>query len=267
MKRESLFSLLQQPWIFAEVAVSMKPQSIHQLAKGLRGLRGVESIHAAVSRANTIPAPIRNLGLASEWRKPLHNGHIEPVSLNPRLASDPSNQTWEIGKNNLRTGNRPKSSDYWRENGRQLGRHTARVLAKDAFRKAGAGFLWGALLEAPIALLEEAQSVRRGEKTTRGAFMSGGKKTLVSGGVGALSGLTAWGLTAAGITVSSAVILPLSIVGGSAYLVGSSLRVWKALKGERCSVLTSGMKQYLLSCGDLSVVGVAAKVVSVEIVY
>lgn len=266
MKRDSLFSLLPQPWIFAEVTGSVNPQSLHQVAKGLKGLRGVVSIHAAVSRANTIPSPIRNLGLASEWRKPLHNGHIEPVSLNPGLASEPSNQTWEIGKNNLRTGNRPKSSRYWRDNGRQLGRHTARVLAKDAFKKAGAGFLWGALLEAPIALLEEVQSVRRGEKTARGALMSGGKKTLFSGGIGALGGLTAWGFAAAGVTLSSAIVLPLSIVGGGAYAAGSGFRVWNALRRERCSVLTSGMKQYLLSCGDLSVVDVAAKLVAVEII-
>jgi len=266
MERDSLFSFVQQPWIFVEVAGSIKHQSIHQVAMGLRGLRGVESIHAAVARANTIPSTIRNLGLVSEWRSPLHNGHIEPVSLNPRLADTPSNQTWEIGKNNLRTGNRPKPSGYWRENSRQLARHTARVLAKDAIKKAGAGFLWGAVLEAPIALAEEVQAVRRGVKTWRGALKSGGKKTLVSGGIGALGGLAAWGVTAVGITLSPAIILPLSIVGGGTYAVGSCYRVFNAFKRARSSVLTSGMKQYLLSCDDLSVIDVAAQVVAIETV-
>ena len=264
MRRDSIFAVLPQPLIFVRIRASIKPDSIADVARQLIGRRGVTSYPVASKLAEKYPQAIRNLGLSRQFGKEIHVGHVKPYSTHPHLGKSPANMRLEARAGNLSTGNRKKPYAYWKNNSEELRKISNRMVRADAFKKVGAGFLWGAVLELPFAAIEEVQAVRRGDKTKWGAVKNGGRKTIVSGVLGAVAGAAAWGLGAAGVTVSSTVTVPLGVLGGGIYLVGSVFRVRNALQWERTSVLTEGMKFYLLQGGDLAVVDVAAKVVQVD---
>ena len=264
VKRDSIFAVLPQPLIFVRIGASIKPDSIADVARQLIGRRGVSSYSVANKLAEKYPQAIRNLGLSREFGKEIHVGHVKPYSTHPHLGRSPGNMRLETKIGNISTGNRKKPYAYWKRNSEGLRKISNRLVRADAFKKVRAGFLWGAVLELPFAAIEEVQAVRRGDKTKWGAVKSGGRKTVFAGVLGAVTGAAAWGLGAVGVTVTSSVTVPLGVVGGGIYLVGSVFRVRNALQWERTSVLTEGMKFHLLQGGDLAVVDVAAKVVQAD---
>jgi hypothetical protein len=102
-------------------------------------------------------------------------------------------------------------------------------LAGGTLRAASRGAAAAALLEAPVALIEEMLAVRRGRKTPQQAALAAGGKVgvaAIGGGIGA--GL-ALGLGAMGVGTALAPVAPaLLLAGGATVVVSTGLRLREA---------------------------------------
>ncbi|MEB3255969.1 MAG: hypothetical protein VKJ05_06235 [Synechococcaceae cyanobacterium] len=106
-------------------------------------------------------------------------------------------------------------------------------LAGGGLRAMGRGAAAAALLEVPVAVIEESLAVRRGRKSPEEAALAAGAKVgaaAVGGGVGA--GL-AYGLGTLGVgTLLSPVAPVLLLVGGTTLLLSTGLRLQAALSAD-----------------------------------
>ena len=162
-----------------------------------------------------------------------HVSHRVSVVNNPALAAAPRNLTWEPTKWNLARGSRNMSSiALLRANA-----HIAGAVLKEAgpeiLIKTGQGCVIGAVLELPVAIAEQRIPVLEGEKSTEEAMRD------VAGSV-ARTGLVGCALTAAAATAAATgalplgtpVLIPVTVVGGSVYVVVTSVRIWNSLSEE-----------------------------------
>jgi hypothetical protein len=129
------------------------------------------------------------------------------------------------------------------ERGRELGGAGRRVagplrrlplrggarLAGGTLRAASRGAAVAALIEAPVALIEETLAVRRGHKTPEQAALAAGGKVGVAAIGGGLGAGLAWGLGAMGVGAALAPVAPaLLLAGGATVVISTGLRLREA---------------------------------------
>jgi hypothetical protein len=102
-------------------------------------------------------------------------------------------------------------------------------LAAGTLRAAGRGAAAAALLEAPVALIEETLAVRSGRKTPEQAALAAGGKVGVAALGGGLGAGLAWGLGAMGVGAALAPVAPaLLLAGGATVVISTGMRLREA---------------------------------------
>ncbi len=186
-----------------------------------------------------IPGGVRlaGPGVILEYLNKHELSHIQSVKHHPELAAQPYNLVFEPLKWNRTRG----SNDMNRMDKIRVRVYNAVVST------AGAGkIMWttiakggaiGVLVELPVTTAEQTLHVVNKRKTVKRALGDGAQRV----GVTALAGgATAGAVTMAstfGFTVGAPVLVPLAVVGGSAYVWVSSDRVWNALDNETRAVI------------------------------
>ena len=181
-----------------------------------------------------IPGGVRWAGerTALEYLDHHHLSHVLSARNHPELAADPNNLVFEPPKWNLARG----SSDMGLLDRLRVHLHNAgaslaagRVVMLTTLAKGGT---IGALVELPVTATVETLHVVNERKTPAEAMHDAAKAV----GVASLAGgATAGALTAAstlGVTAGAPVLVPLAVVGGTAYVWVSGDRIWLALDDE-----------------------------------
>ena len=176
--------------------------------------------------------------------------HVLSVKHHPELAAQPDNLVFELLKwNRARGSNDMKLLDKFR-----LRVHNAAASIAGAGRivltTVAKGGVIGALVELPVTTAEETLHVFNKRKTvkqaTKDAAQTVGVATVAGGA--AASALTVAGTF--GFTVGAPVLVPLALVGGSAYVWVSSDRVWNALDDETRAALKTRLVVVLGAIGN-----------------
>lgn len=186
-----------------------------------------------------IPGGVRLAGPKAilEYLNKHEVSHIQSVKHHPELAAKPDNLVFEPLKwNRARGSSNMKLLDKVKVRFHNIAASIAggRRIVLTTVAKGGA---IGALVELPVTATVETLNVVNQRKTANQAIEDGAQKV----GVTALAGgVTAGALTMAstfGFTVGAPVLVPLAVVGGSAYIWVSSDRVWNALDNETRAVI------------------------------
>ena len=183
----------------------------------------------------SIPESIRYQGeeAVRNFTRGKHASHIKPVSAAPNLAKDPSNVVWEKAKRNLSRGSRnmtaAEQKDIKSVNRRSGFSATAKGAAK--------GGLLAAVMEAPVAGVENFLHWKRGRKSRDKAAMDTARTTASAGAVGVAATTGAMGVAKATALLGMSPTLgpfgaPLA-VAGLGLMVGTTVhRVFKAAKHD-----------------------------------
>ena len=197
-------------------------------AAGLGGERGFRTTAEAQSFYNqSVPAPIRNLGpeAVKDYLGDKHASHIRSYSNSPELVKVDQNILWDNPTRNQALG----AQDMSQAN--RLQAHGAnsfdatRIIFRDCLKSAGIAALVAALMEAPVATIENYYNYQRGRKTGEEAIKDAAKAIVRTA-------------TTAG-TVAFVVTAAVTLVGGQTVLVtiapylitiGTALYSYGALK-------------------------------------
>ena len=195
---------------------------------GLGGERGSRSVaEAQAFYQDSIPYSVRNLGddAVRQFTAGKDASHIQSVHNAPHLASDNRNLLWESsGANRARGAENMTGGEQWRAQATNAF-DAAGIVFRDCLEAAGMAALYAALLEAPVAAVENYLHYRRGRKTGEAAV----REAAIAIGQRAATG------AAAGFVVTAAVALvgagPLLVTIAPALLpVGAALYAYNALK-------------------------------------
>jgi len=163
--------------------------------------------------------------------------HERSVKHHPELAADPKNLDFELRKwNRARGPNDMRLLEKLRVHIHNAGASlkAARVVSLTKIAKGG---VIGVLLELPVTATVEALKVADGQKAPGEAVhdaMSTVPATGIAFGVAKVM-LTA--ASALGLPVGAPVLVPLAVVGGTAYVWVSGERIWQALGDETRAVV------------------------------
>ena len=186
-----------------------------------------------------IPGGVRLAGPRAilEYLNKHEVSHIQSVKHHPELAAKPDNLVFEPLKwNRARGSSNMKLLDKVKVRFHNIAASIVggRRIVLTTVAKGGA---IGTLVELPVTATVETLNVVNQRKTANQAIGDGAQKV----GVTALAGgVTAGALTMVstfGFTVGAPVLVPLAVVGGSAYVWVSSDRVWNALDNETRTVI------------------------------
>ena len=188
-----------------------------------------------------IPVGVRSAGerTALEYLDNHHLSHVLSAKGHPELAADPNNLVFEPPKWNLARGaNDMGLLDRLRVHVHNAGASlaAARVVMVTKMTK---GSAIGALVELPVTATVETLHVMNERKTPGEAVYDA---TQAVGATGLAVGATAGTLTAAsalGFTAGAPVLVPLAVVGGTAYVWVSGDRIWQALGDETRAVVVA----------------------------
>jgi hypothetical protein len=121
---------------------------------------------------------------------------------------------------------------------RRLPLRSGARLAGGTLRAASRGAAAAALLEAPVALIEETLAVRRGHKTLEQAALAAGGKVGVAALGGGLGAGLAWGLGVLGVGAALAPVAPaLLLAGGATVAISTGLRLQEAFAAPAAPAL------------------------------
>ncbi len=116
---------------------------------------------------------------------------------------------------------------------RRLPLRSGARFASGGLRAMGRGAAAAALLEVPVAVIEETLAVRRGRKSPEQAALAAGAKVGAAAVGGGLGAALAYGLGTLGVgTLLSPVAPALVLVGGTTLLVSTGLRLQTALSAD-----------------------------------
>ena len=202
-----------------------------EVAKTLGNRRGGFAPEVLFPR---IPAGVRLAGEEAvvDYLSERDLSHIRSVREAPELASEPGNVIFERATANRARGARHMTNWEWMaataDNAVAGMSAGARVIAKSMVR----GVTYGAVLDLPVSATVETLHVRNqrkaaGEAVRDAALDAAGAGAAGLAGAGALAAVGA-----AGFTVGAPVLVPLAIVGGTAYVWVSSDRIVQALDEE-----------------------------------
>ena len=188
-----------------------------------------------------IPGGVRWAGDKSilKYLENHHLSHVLSANGHPEFAANPNNLIFEIPKWNLARGANDmglleKLRVHVHNAGTSLA--AARVVM---VTKTAKGSVIGALVELPITATVETLHVMNERKTPGEAMYDA---TQAVGATGLAVGATAGTLTAAsalGLTAGAPVLVPLAVVGGTAYVWVSGDRIWQALGDETRAVIVA----------------------------
>lgn len=166
-----------------------------------------------------------------------HLSHIRSVRRHPKLGARPGNLVFEPASWNLARGARDMT--VWeRLRVRAHNRWTGGIAGARAFLPnvaKGAGI--GMVVALPVELIVGMLDVRNGRATSPQAVLDG---AVTLGVFGLAGGAVAGAMTvagASGFTLGAPVVVPLMVVGGTAYVLVSGERIWDALDDEMRAVL------------------------------
>ena len=226
----------------------LDPDLLRQLAD-----RGVTlTVEDLYSR---IPLGVRLAGerATMAFLRPRDLSHIESIENAPEKALDSENLVYEKKASNRARGAAnmtvPERTVNWVHN-LPAGVEGARVLLLSTAK--GVGF--GALLELPVSVAVETLHVVYQDKEVDDAVWDALQEL---GAAAVAGGATTGALTVAsayGFTVGAPVVIPLVVIGGTAYVWVSSERMWQALDEE-----TRGEVQAQLEAVQSRLVELAAR--------
>ena len=163
---------------------------------GLGGDLGTRTeVQAQAFYQETIPHTIRNLGQENVWRylDGKDASHIQSVHNAPSLARDNSNLVWESsdinrarGSENIMPGeiSRAQAANTF---------DVSAILFRECLETAGMTALWAALLEAPVAAIENHLDYQRGKKIGDEAVKDAAKAVASRAAVGGAVGFAVTG--------------------------------------------------------------------------
>jgi hypothetical protein len=146
----------------------------------------------------------------------------------PAKAGDINNVIFEIAsRNRVRGSNNMTRTEF------QSARFSNTITGikcgfKTAVGTAGKGALFGALLETPVTVIENALYVKNNRKSVEDARIDIVRDVGISAGLAGATTVGFTGLGLIGVTLGAAAI-PLAIVGGAMYTWSATDRIWKAL--------------------------------------
>ena len=199
-----------------------------------------------------IPGGVRLAGQGTtlEYLNKHDLSHVLSVKHHPELATQPDNLVFEPLKwNRARGSNDMKFLDKFKVRFHNIAASVVGV-RRIMLTTVAKGGVIGVLVELPVTTAEQTLHVVNKRKTVKQATKDGAKTV----GVTALAGgVTAGALTMAGtfgFTVGAPVLVPLAVVGGSAYVWVSSDRVWNALDDETRAALKTRLVVVLGAIGN-----------------
>ena len=181
-----------------------------------------------------IPAGVRLAGEGAtlEYLDKHHVSHIRSVKHHPELAAQPPNLVFEPKTLNLARG----SNDMTIVDKSKVRLYNAAVSiaggGKIMLITIARGGAIGALVELPVTTTEETLNIIHKRKTVKQAAKEGAPKVAIGALAGAATAGAVTAMSTAGLTVGAPVLIPLAVVGGSAYFWVSGNRVWRALDDE-----------------------------------
>ncbi len=172
-----------------------------------------------------------------EYLRDHHLSHVLSARNRSDLAADPKNLVFEPPEWNLARG--PNDMGPWEKlrvhiHNAGASLKTARVVSLAQIAKGG---VIGALLELPVTATVETMNVANEQKAPGEAVHDA---MLTVPGTGLAFGVAKAMLTAAsalGLPVGAPVLVPLAVVGGTAYVWVSGERIWQALGDETRAVV------------------------------
>ena len=180
-----------------------------------------------------IPIGVRLAGerATMAFLRPRDLSHIESIGNAPEKALDSENLVYERSASNRARGSAdmslPERTVNWVRN-LPAGVEGARVLLLSTAKGVGIG----ALVELPVSVAVETLHVVYQDKEVDAAVWDALQQI---GAAAVAGGATTGALTVAsayGFTVGAPVVIPLVVIGGTAYVWVSSERVWQALDDE-----------------------------------
>ena len=162
-----------------------------------------------------------------------HLSHVRSVKHHPKLAADRNNLVFEPAKSNLARG--PKDMGFLDK--LRVYSHNSSASLSAVLAKMKNGSIIGVLLELPVTGTVETLHVVNERKTWEEAMYDAAKAVGVAGLAGGVGAGALSAASAAGVTVGAPVVVPLAVVGGTAYVWVSSERVWQALDNETRAVI------------------------------
>ena len=181
-----------------------------------------------------IPGGVRLLGEGAtlEYLDKHHVSHIRSVKHHPELAAQPPNLVFEPKEWNLARG----SNDMTLVDKSKVRLYNAAVSiaggGKIMLITIARGGAIGALVELPVTTTVETLNVIHKRKTVKQAAKDGAPKVAIGALAGGATAGAVTAMSTAGLTVGAPVLIPLAVVGGSAYFWVSGNRVWRALDDE-----------------------------------
>ena len=166
-----------------------------------------------------------------------HLSHVLSKRNRPDLAADPKNLVFEPREWNLARG--PNNMRPWeklrvRLHNAGASLKAARVVSLTKMAKVG---VIGALLELPVTATVEMMNVAKEQKAP-GEAMHDAMLTVSANGLAfGVSKVMLTAASALGLPVGAPVLVPLAVVGGTAYVWVSGERIWQALGDETRAVV------------------------------
>ena len=200
---------------------------------GLRPEHGIRTTAEAQSLyQETVPAFVRNFGgdAVRDFLGGKDASHIKSVANAPHLSADPNNIMWESSAINRARG--ASDMTQWDRFTAQTNNtfDASRIVMRHCMPGAASAAFTAALMEAPVATIENYIHYKRGRKTGEQAIIDAAKSITIHAGTGAVVyiGITiaVGALGAAGVTVAPviATLAPILLPVGFALYTQSALK-------------------------------------------
>ena len=200
---------------------------------GLRPEHGIRTAAEAQSLyQQTVPAFVRHFGpdALSDYLRGKDASHIRSVANAPHLANVPSNITWESSAINRARG--AADMTQWSQFTNQASNafDASRIVMRHCMPGVASAAFTAALMEAPVAAIENYIHYQRGRKTGEQAIIDAAKSIAIHTGTGVAVYISITiavvALTAAGVTVAPmlATLSPILLPVGFALYTQSALK-------------------------------------------
>ena len=206
-----------------------------------------------------IPAGVRLAGEEAvvDYLSERDLSHIRSVRGAPELATEPENVIFERATANRARGARHMTNWEWMaataDNAVAGMSAGARVIAKSMVR----GVAYGAVLDLPVSATVETLHVLNQRKSAGEAAQNAALDAAGAGAAGLAGAGVLTAVGAAGFTVGTPVLVPLAIVGGTAYVWVSSDRIVRALDEEsrtaveaHLTIMQDMIRDHVTTIGD-----------------
>lgn len=197
--------------------------------------RATTGVVSGLDLAQKVPGGVLRAGedVASEFLSARHVSHVRSVRNFPELAAELDNLVIEHKDLNLARGRRDMGSlEQWKT---RLGNAVTGVNAEriGLLSRTGKGCSVGGLVEFPVVGFEKGADVYYNRAELGAAVASGFRSVAISTGIGCVvTGVALLGLSAAGVTLSTPMIVTIAVIGGVPVVLIAGHRFWSALEDE-----------------------------------